>query len=157
MVGVRQVVHGAAVAEVDVVDEPEVLESVERPVDGRDVHRWEPALDLGRHLVGSDVPVRLHEALYDRLARRRAASTGGDQRVEELFDAAHRPSDLAGRRAPRATRRYCNCIAVRRWSLPFRMLPDKQFTAVPRGRSEEHTSELQSPCKLVCRLLLEKI
>src|SRR5256885_2949195 len=25
-----------------------------------------------------------------------------------------------------------------------------------RGRSEEHTSELQSPCNLVCRLLLEK-
>src|SRR5256885_11559562 len=24
-------------------------------------------------------------------------------------------------------------------------------------RSEEHTSELQSPCNLVCRLLLEKI
>src|SRR5256885_17156463 len=24
------------------------------------------------------------------------------------------------------------------------------------GRSEEHTSELQSPCNLVCRLLLEK-
>src|SRR2546426_12084935 len=35
-------------------------------------------------------------------------------------------------------------------------------TAVRRGsslilnRSEEHTSELQSPCNLVCRLLLEK-
>src|SRR5256885_3597929 len=28
-------------------------------------------------------------------------------------------------------------------------------TAV-RSRSEEHTSELQSPCNLVCRLLLEK-
>src|SRR5256885_13301588 len=27
---------------------------------------------------------------------------------------------------------------------------------VARGRSEEHTSELQSPCNLVCRLLLEK-
>src|SRR2546426_5806797 len=25
-----------------------------------------------------------------------------------------------------------------------------------RWRSEEHTSELQSPCNLVCRLLLEK-
>src|SRR5256885_12450923 len=25
-----------------------------------------------------------------------------------------------------------------------------------RQRSEEHTSELQSPCNLVCRLLLEK-
>src|SRR5256885_7263522 len=28
--------------------------------------------------------------------------------------------------------------------------------AAPRRRSEEHTSELQSPCNLVCRLLLEK-
>src|SRR2546426_12544580 len=26
----------------------------------------------------------------------------------------------------------------------------------PPPRSEEHTSELQSPCNLVCRLLLEK-
>src|SRR5256885_13205136 len=28
--------------------------------------------------------------------------------------------------------------------------------AARTGRSEEHTSELQSPCNLVCRLLLEK-
>src|SRR5256885_3911810 len=28
--------------------------------------------------------------------------------------------------------------------------------AIDRHRSEEHTSELQSPCNLVCRLLLEK-
>src|SRR5256885_12058114 len=28
--------------------------------------------------------------------------------------------------------------------------------AVDGGRSEEHTSELQSPCNLVCRLLLGK-
>src|SRR5256885_5238116 len=28
--------------------------------------------------------------------------------------------------------------------------------AVAGSRSEEHTSELQSPCNLVCRLLLEK-
>src|SRR5256885_5256199 len=27
---------------------------------------------------------------------------------------------------------------------------------IAKGRSEEHTSELQSPCNLVCRLLLEK-
>src|SRR5256885_9628004 len=27
---------------------------------------------------------------------------------------------------------------------------------IPGLRSEEHTSELQSPCNLVCRLLLEK-
>src|SRR5256885_4249549 len=31
------------------------------------------------------------------------------------------------------------------------------FSRIPRCvRSEEHTSELQSPCNLVCRLLLEK-
>src|SRR5256885_5033811 len=29
-------------------------------------------------------------------------------------------------------------------------------TKLLSGRSEEHTSELQSPCNLVCRLLLEK-
>src|SRR5256885_5557906 len=28
--------------------------------------------------------------------------------------------------------------------------------SIAQGRSEEHTSELQSPCNLVCRLLLEK-
>src|SRR5256885_13278071 len=30
------------------------------------------------------------------------------------------------------------------------------LAVVERERSEEHTSELQSPCNLVCRLLLEK-
>src|SRR5688500_19767284 len=30
-----------------------------------------------------------------------------------------------------------------------------QGKLIKRGRSEEHTSELQSPCNLVCRLLLE--
>src|SRR5256885_1618164 len=37
---------------------------------------------------------------------------------------------------------------------PFRS-PTATLTP-PRKRSEEHTSELQSPCNLVCRLLLEK-
>src|SRR5688500_19338203 len=31
-----------------------------------------------------------------------------------------------------------------------------QVTIADLERSEEHTSELQSPCNLVCRLLLEK-
>src|SRR6478735_11631691 len=35
--------------------------------------------------------------------------------------------------------------------------PDRRlFEHALAGRSEEHTSELQSPCNLVCRLLLEK-
>src|SRR2546426_9111377 len=33
---------------------------------------------------------------------------------------------------------------------------DGPNSGVRGGRSEEHTSELQSPCNLVCRLLLEK-
>src|SRR5256885_4346750 len=40
-----------------------------------------------------------------------------------------------------------------------RQLPDDHDTAseaASGSRSEEHTSELQSPCNLVCRLLLEK-
>src|SRR5256885_9769964 len=32
----------------------------------------------------------------------------------------------------------------------------QKFAMRNRERSEEHTSELQSPCNLVCRLLLEK-
>src|SRR5688500_19484139 len=37
--------------------------------------------------------------------------------------------------------------------------PEAALLKAPEGyevRSEEHTSELQSPCNLVCRLLLEK-
>src|SRR5256885_2477383 len=36
-------------------------------------------------------------------------------------------------------------------NLPFQFEPPETT-----ARSEEHTSELQSPCNLVCRLLLEK-
>src|SRR5256885_12113423 len=35
-------------------------------------------------------------------------------------------------------------------------LLDGQGGTLEMQRSEEHTSELQSPCNLVCRLLLEK-
>src|SRR5688500_19503386 len=34
--------------------------------------------------------------------------------------------------------------------------PLSAFPKYTHARSEEHTSELQSPCNLVCRLLLEK-
>src|SRR5256885_4162207 len=33
---------------------------------------------------------------------------------------------------------------------------NRLFVSGSAARSEEHTSELQSPCNLVCRLLLEK-
>src|SRR5574341_650799 len=39
---------------------------------------------------------------------------------------------------------------------PTRLLHPWDFSGKSTGRSEEHTSELQSPTNLVCRLLLEK-
>src|SRR5256885_8931946 len=41
-------------------------------------------------------------------------------------------------------------------SMPCSSARTCKRTAAPAVRSEEHTSELQSPCNLVCRLLLEK-
>src|SRR2546426_8627682 len=47
-----------------------------------------------------------------------------------------------------------------RASWPRRLVPRTALPVLecswPSSRSEEHTSELQSPCNLVCRLLLEK-
>src|SRR5256885_9366229 len=47
-----------------------------------------------------------------------------------------------------------------RQTLPGHEQPDLGLLAAlgerEQRRSEEHTSELQSPCNLVCRLLLEK-
>src|SRR5256885_17205077 len=47
------------------------------------------------------------------------------------------------------------CDAFVSWKSVRRMATPSSRRAT-RSRSEEHTSELQSPCNLVCRLLLEK-
>src|SRR2546426_11023067 len=44
----------------------------------------------------------------------------------------------------------------RRHIAPTAPMTPNMHPARTRVRSEEHTSELQSPCNLVCRLLLEK-
>src|SRR5256885_3401899 len=47
--------------------------------------------------------------------------------------------------------------AARRSRSCAKSSPGRRLGAAARAsRSEEHTSELQSPCNLVCRLLLEK-
>src|SRR5256885_8174969 len=43
-----------------------------------------------------------------------------------------------------------------RWSCVAHQPHKRRYCKRPHRRSEEHTSELQSPCNLVCRLLLEK-
>src|SRR5256885_12889814 len=42
------------------------------------------------------------------------------------------------------------------WPLTLQLSPSRTARHESDARSEEHTSELQSPCNLVCRLLLEK-
>src|SRR2546426_8105896 len=66
------------------------------------------------------------------------------------------------RRPPRSTlfpyttlfRSTPSTVARSRVERPRSAGPSRR--AAPHPRSEEHTSELQSPCNLVCRLLLEK-
>src|SRR5256885_4321101 len=67
------------------------------------------------------------------------------RRQNRLLEGRYRPS-VGGR----MRRFFCTeCGRVRR----VRRLPSN---VTGQDRSEEHTSELQSPCNLVCRLLLEK-
>src|SRR5256885_9282012 len=60
------------------------------------------------------------------------------------------------RRPPRSTLfPYTTLFRSARRALPPPIRPTEHCPRA-RCRSEEHTSELQSPCNLVCRLLLEK-
>src|SRR5260370_33069800 len=65
-----------------------------------------------------------------------AAHPVSPARFPGLLQLAHAPARAA---MPRT---------CRSWTMPF--------VTLRRGRSEEHTSELQSHLNLVCRLLLEK-
>src|SRR5688572_21057078 len=69
---VGQVVDGPAVPEVDVVDDLELLERLEGPVHGRQIHGREPRLDGGGDLLGGDVTSRPDHGLDDGLAAGRA-------------------------------------------------------------------------------------
>src|SRR5256885_6739076 len=72
------------------------------------------------------------------------------------------------RRPPRSTLFPYTTLFRSRWLLNLRFsggtpylsatteILSKTLPSASERRSEEHTSELQSPCNLVCRLLLEK-
>src|SRR2546426_391634 len=55
---------------------------------------------------------------------------------------------------------HCQCVITQdgRYNVDYVFPPlyTREMLARYIDRSEEHTSELQSPCNLVCRLLLEK-
>src|SRR5688500_1402928 len=92
-------------------------------------------------LAAGSAPVAAPAEPIDRaLARARAEAADADRQVVRLEAAAARAGDEASKlRAAQAAAAAAIAAAEARIS-----------------RSEEHTSELQSPCNLVCRLLLEK-
>src|SRR5688500_20106788 len=70
---------------------------------------------------------------------------------------ASQPVTTAAYEALRGTdsQRLAHRFSVHLSSAPFATASERR-TAMASKRSEEHTSELQSPCNLVCRPLLEK-
>src|SRR2546426_2447649 len=56
-----------------------------------------------------------------------------------------------------STKKWIGRLGGKRWQMIHRLIYLSAVVGVLHYyRSEEHTSELQSPCNLVCRLLLEK-
>src|SRR5215467_15915593 len=98
--------------------------------------------------------------------RKRPASSGRSR----ASDKTDRPADSGGRsggggrrggRPPRLGRNPdADPVRIHREYVQERLgggeLPTPEAYERAVDRSEEHTSELQSPCNLVCRLLLEK-
>src|SRR5256885_11263610 len=65
-----------------------------------------------------------------------------------FLDISYLPADLVQRKLPSMYDQFKELADVD--------ITKKPMEIGPTTRSEEHTSELQSPCNLVCRLLLEK-
>src|SRR5256885_12798184 len=72
--------------------------------------------------------------------------------------ACRRRRDALRRRGPRVERHRLLEVGEPPVAQPPVAPPPRRLFQLGRDvpRSEEHTSELQSPCNLVCRLLLEK-
>src|SRR3989454_6571917 len=101
--------------------------------------------------------------LFARHAERLRGVAVGNPRPAELASATEKEKALL-RKAHQTLRRITHDFEAR-WhfntSVALIMelaneLQSKEPLEQDASRSEEHTSELQSPCNLVCRLLLEK-
>src|SRR6266850_5878271 len=77
---------------------------------------------------------------------------GGCGREESPCSRSRSPA----RSPPPSSRRYAHASTCRAGSSSATRPESSRVCPTSTCRSEEHTSELQSPCNLVCRLLLEK-
>src|SRR3989454_11411527 len=132
-------------------------------LDGQELRlRCRHARDLiERHLAA--VGVHAHQV---QQRRRRLARAHGRElalhrfhslvhRVLRLLDVVRQKRGGGGHWTIVPTRSPARTLAVAPGWLMLNTTMGSLFS-LQRPRSEEHTSELQSPCNLVCRLLLEK-
>src|ERR1039457_2422276 len=85
------------------------------------------------------------------------ASAEGHRQTQREFERALKNGTLVhspGSRIPRTNPDVLNTLLEQAKAKATR--PVSIRLSIADIRSEEHTSELQSPCNLVCRLLLEK-
>src|SRR5256885_10879198 len=97
-------------------------------------HRGDAAQGLGALLADLDEAGSLLEVIDPQRRRKARRAAGGQHMVGAGAVVAQALAGIG-------TQEDGACMAQQR---------------LPLVRSEEHTSELQSPCNLVCRLLLEK-
>src|SRR5256885_10018265 len=85
-------------------------------------------------------------------AMTRAMATTGPDTSSIAFNAASRGESPCSMCCSTASTTTMASSTTR----PMASTRPKSDSVLIENRSEEHTSELQSPCNLVCRLLLEK-
>src|SRR2546426_6279975 len=78
----------------------------------------------------------------------------GERRMQKAVEVLKQ--DLSSIRTGRASAALVERITVDYYGAPTPINQVARRRCAIVIRSEEHTSELQSPCNLVCRLLLEK-
>src|SRR5437762_8542348 len=97
------------------------------------------------------------DRLVDPSERHGRDTAARDENVEPLDDAERRDADREKREEARDERRVAQePTYARRARFDVVELDARKQPLEMEARSEEHTSELQSPMYLVCRLLLEK-
>src|SRR5205807_3879425 len=100
---------------------------------------------------------RAHRDLHSFPTRRSSDLGGSPTKVMPCFVAPGTFTLTTVRpQCPRTSRRTSTMLWVGAFQKhrPSRRIPPR-IRPTCTSRSEEHTSELQSPCNLVCRLLLE--
>src|ERR1039457_5745562 len=108
-----------------------------------------PTLKHARVLILGSGPAGYSAAVYAARANLKPVLITGVEQGGQLMtttDVENWPADPMGVQGPELMQRFLQYAERFNTEIIFDYI----------HRSEEHTSELQSPCNLVCRLLLEK-